>query len=443
MWADMAADTRIRRTGLLERYHATRNFLGLDSCVAASAKYSTEDRRPLTKDILFPALRQVIKTHPPLCVGLANESSSTAAFTRLHTIDLSRIVQFRDNDSLRDALESQLAEGFDTDADLPLWRIQVLGDNTVIFAIYHIIGDGLSTIAFHASLLRALRDVPAGDASPLVQTPNTILLSPPIEDVTSVRPSLSTIFDEVYRLFAPKYLSSDRKAWSGNPVPMGVNGSLRTNVRLMSFPAHEVTAFCTMCQTHRTTVTAAFYVLTVATLSRMLAGDPRYDAISSTVAISLRGAAGIPKDAICDYVSAHRTYPPADPRFSWPAAAHHAAKLRTQKSKARENIGMLRFLLGQYVPFFRSHLGRKRASGFVLSNLGRFDASAVEGTWNIVNTVFAQCDVVVGAAFKMNVVCDPTGALNIALTWGEHSIESDFVESFLSRFQDAFRGLLV
>ncbi|KAJ7683745.1 hypothetical protein B0H14DRAFT_2894417 [Mycena olivaceomarginata] len=325
--ADMAADTRIRRIGLLERYHATRNFLGLDSCVVASAKYSTEDRRPLTKDILF------------LLSG------------RLHTIDLSRIVQFRDNDSLWDSLESQLAEGFDTDADLPLWRIQVLGDNTVIFAIYHIIGDGLSTIAFHASLLRALRDVPAGDASPLVQTPNT--------DVTSVRPSLSTIFDEVYRL--------DRTAWSGKPVPMGVNGSLRTNVRLMSFPAQEVTAFCTMCQTHRTTVTAAFYVLTVATLSRMLAGDPRYDAISSTVAISLRGAAGIPKDAICDY-----------------------------KSKARENIGML-------------SLGKKRASGFVLSNLGRFDAPAVEGTWNIVNTVFAQCDVVVGAAFKMNVVCDPTG----------------------------------
>ncbi|KAJ7688899.1 hypothetical protein B0H14DRAFT_3051729 [Mycena olivaceomarginata] len=402
--ADMAADTRIRRIGLLERYHATRNFLGLDSCVVASAKYSTEDRRPLTKDNSLPCSQAGHKKH------ILPSSSSTAAFTRLHTIDLSRIVQFRDNDSLWDSLESQLAEGFDTDADLPLWRIQVLGDNTVIFAIYHIIGDGLSTIAFHASLLRALRDVPAGDASPLVQTPNTVLLSPPIEDVTSVRPSLSTIFDEVYRLFAPKYLSSDRTAWSGKPVPMGVNGSLRTNVRLMSFPAQE---------THRTTVTAAFYVLTVATLSRMLAGDPRYDAISSTVAISLRGAAGIPKDAICDYVSAHRTYPPADPRFSWPAAARYAAKLRTQKSKARENIGMLRFLLGQYVPFSAVISGKKRASGFVLSNLRRFDAPAVEGTWNIVNTVFAQCDVVVGAAFKMNVVCDPTGALNIALTWGE------------------------
>ncbi|KAJ7811921.1 hypothetical protein B0H14DRAFT_3879901 [Mycena olivaceomarginata] len=356
--ADMAADTRIRRIGLLERYHATRNFLGLDSCVVASAKYSTEDRRPLTKDI------------SSLLSG-----SSIAAFTRLHTIDLSRIVQFRDNDSLRDSLESQLAEGFDTDADLPLWRIQVLGDNTVIFAIYHIIGDGLSTIAFHASLLRALRDVPAGDASPLVQTPNTVLLSPPIEDVTSVRPSLSTIFDEVYRLFAPKYLSSDRTAWSGKPVPMGVNGSLRTNVRLMSFPAQEVTAFCTMCQTHRTTVTAAFYVLTVATLSRMLAGDPRYDAISSTLA--RRGA-------LC--------------RETTDAEEQGAREYRDAQVS-----------VGQYVPFFRSHLGKKRASGFVLSNLGRFDAPAVEGTWNIVNTVFAQCDVVVGAAFKMNVVCDPTG----------------------------------
>ncbi|KAF8216830.1 alcohol acetyltransferase [Mycena galopus ATCC 62051] len=432
-------DPQIRPVGLLERFHTTRHYLGFDSCVVASAKYD-QDHRPLTADIIFPALRQVIKAHPSLCVALENESSSKAAFTRLHTIDLSQIVEFRDAGSLQTALEGQLARGFDTLADAPLWRIQVLADNTVILAIYHGIADGMSTIAFHESLLLALRNVVVNDASPVVRIPDTIFISPPIEAATSLRPSLATLLNEVYQMFAPKYLTSDRSAWSGNPVPMA--GSLKTNVRLITIAAHDVTAFCEICGTHRATLTSAFYILTVAILSRILAGDPRYKSISASVPISLRGVAGISKNEICDAVSEHSTYPLVNPNFSWTAAARYAAKLRKQKSEAREKIGMLRFLFGQYVPFLRTRLGRKRTNGFVLSNLGRFDAPAVEGAWNILNTVFAQCDVVIGAAFKLNVVCDPTGVLNVALTWGDHSIDSGFVESFLSQFQDAFYDLL-
>ncbi|KAJ6519129.1 alcohol acetyltransferase [Mycena sanguinolenta] len=435
-----AKDSKVRPIGLLERFHSTRNFLGLDSCVVAAAKYATQDRRPLTTDILFSALRQVIKTNPSLCVALKNESSSEAAFTRLHTIDLSRIVEFRDSDSLQAALEGQLGHGFDTEADAPLWRIQVLGDNTVILAIHHAIADGLSTIAFHGSLLRALRNVSFGDASPLVRIPDALRMLPPVEAVTNVWPSLPTIFDKVYREFAPKYLQNNRHAWSGKPVPMG--GSLRTNIRLVSFPPHDVTALCALCRTHRATLTSAFYVLTVAILSRMLAGDSRYKTISSAVAVSLRGIAGISGDTICDFVSAHYAYPPVNPNFSWTAAARYAGELRKQKREARQSVGLLSLLFRNYVPFMRGHLGRKRDSGFVLSNLGRFDAHMLEGTWNVVNTVFAQCDVIIGAAFKLNVVSDPGGTLNIALTWGDNSVGTDFVESFISQFQDAFYGLL-
>jgi hypothetical protein len=373
-------------------------------------------------------------------VKLKNESSSNAAFTKLHAIDLSHVVEFRDNKSLQTALEGQLARGFDTNADLPLWRIQVLADNTLVFAVHHVVGDGLSTLAFHDSLLQAFRTVTVGDPSSIVQIPDTFRLSPPIEALTSLRPSLSRIYDEVYKLIAPKYWTPARAAWSGNPVPRA--GSLRTNVRLISIPAHEVTAFRTICRTHHATLTSAFYILTVAIISRMLGDDPRYKTISSGVAISLRQVAGLSRAAICDCVSAHYTYPPANPNFSWSTAARYAAKLRKQKIKARENVGMLRFLFGRYVPYMSSHLGTKRANGFVLSNLGRFDAPTVEGTWNIANTVFSQCDVLIGAAFKLNVVCDPSGAVNIALTWGEYGTDSGFVESFMSQFQDAFHDLL-
>ncbi|KAJ6534673.1 alcohol acetyltransferase [Mycena vulgaris] len=437
----MASDSHLRAIGLLERFHTTRHFLGLDTCVVASAKYATQDGLTLTKDILFAALCEVIKVHPSLGVKLENESTSSAAFTRLQTIDLSHLVQFTDNHNLQTALESQLAQAFDTDADFPLWRIQVLTDNTVILAMHHVIGDGLSAIAFHASLLDALRNSTARDASSFARIPNTTSLSPPIEAVTSLRPSLGTIIAEVLKLYAPKSWTRARFAWSGNPVQKAP--SLKTNLRLMSFPPQEVAAFCDICRTHRASLTSAFYVLTVAIISRMIARDPaRYKTISSAVPISLREICGIPRDVMCDYASAHYTYPRANPEFTWAAAARYAVELRKQKSKARENVGMLRFLSRDYVPYMTSHLGTKRASGFALSNLGRFDAPTAEGTWNIGHTVFAQCDVVIGAAFKLNVVCDPSGAMNVALTWGDQSIATHFIESFIPQFQKAFRDLL-
>ncbi|KAJ6620574.1 alcohol acetyltransferase [Mycena sp. CBHHK59/15] len=435
--------TRLRSVGLFERYHTTLHFLGFDSCVVASAKYSAQDQSILTKDVLFPALRKVIETHPALGVRLEGDLATSAAFfVRLASIDLSHVVEFSDTDDLQAAFEGQLMRPFDTNADLPLWRVEVLTDNTVIFALHHCIGDGMSSVVFHATLFQGLQDVDSPDGSTSVLIPNTVQLVPPIEAVTSVRPSLRKFFSALYNLFAPVSWRKANFAWTGRPVPN--IASLQTHVRLMKFNAPDVAAFSGACRTHRATLSSALYVLAVSVLSRMIANDPaRYKTISADVAISLRGVAGARADVMCDYASIHHTYPSVDPNFTWAAAARYAGELREQKSKARETVGLLRFLFGNYVGYMTGKLGKKRAVGVVLSNLGRFDVPTVEGKWRIENTVFAQCDVVLGAALKLNVVGDPTGAVNIALTWGEPGIDTEFVESFISQFQDAFRGLLV
>ncbi|KAJ7180932.1 alcohol acetyltransferase [Mycena filopes] len=450
-----ASQSHIRPIGLLERYHAARNFLGLDSCVVASAKYVTRDLRPLSRGILFPALRQVIEANPPLCVRLTNETRPDAAFTQLHEINLLRVVEFLDTDDFQAALEAQLARGFDTEADLPLWRIGVLADSsTIIFAVHHAVGDGLSTLAFHASLLQALRNAASEDIDtiPIVKIPPSLVLRSPVEQVVNIRPSFRTIFGEVYADLAERWPRARSTVWTGNPVPQRAK-SLRTHVRLLSIPAEDVVSFRATCRTHGATLTSAFYVLTVAIISRLLTvdGGPRsYKTISAAVAISLREAAGIGPSStgaiICDFVSAHTTHPPADPAFSWAAAARYAVVLRAQKrGAAAEKVGMLRFLGDDCAPYLAKHLGARRTGGFVLSNLGCFNlpqAVGSEGTWDIVSTVFAQCDVVVGAAFKLNVVCDPSGVLNLALTYGEDGIGALFVEMFVSQFRDSLYELL-
>jgi hypothetical protein len=86
-------------------------------------------------------------------------------------------------------------------------------------------------------------------------------------------------------------------------------------------------------------------------------------------------------------------------------------------------------------------LGKKRRFGFALSNLGRFEAPSVEGSWSIDEMFFSPCDSLTGAALGISAVGDPTGGLNISFKWGAESLDTEFVEEFISLFRDAFLGL--
>jgi hypothetical protein len=77
-----------------------------------------------------------------------------------------------------------------------------------------------------------------------------------------------------------------------------------------------------------------------------------------------------------------------------------------------------------------------------MSNVGRVHPPSVEGKWTIGRTIFAQCDVVIGAALILNLTGDPTGALNITFTWGEISLETSFVEAFITGLQEGFEKVI-
>jgi hypothetical protein len=124
-------------------------------------------------DILFPALRTLVETHASLGLRL-DEAAGNVYLVRLPVVDLSRVVEFSAKDDLQEAYESQLARGFETQTDLPLWRVEVLADNTVIFAVHHAVCDGMSLIVFPPSLLRALQKSGGRDTDTphLVQVPH-------------------------------------------------------------------------------------------------------------------------------------------------------------------------------------------------------------------------------------------------------------------------------
>ncbi|KAJ7038419.1 hypothetical protein C8F04DRAFT_1089091, partial [Mycena alexandri] len=56
--------------------------------------------------------------------------------------------------------------------------------------------------------------------------------------------------------------------------------------------------------------------------------------------------------------------------------------------------------------------------------------------------MFAQCDVVIAAAFNINVCGDPAGGLNITFSWGENRVDAGLVEGFIADFQEELRRVV-
>ncbi|KAJ7159033.1 alcohol acetyltransferase-domain-containing protein [Mycena crocata] len=438
----------LRELGVLEKYHATRHFMGMDACVVASARYNTLDNRVLTKEILFPALRILLETHAPLSVRFdGRDDRSDVSFTRLASVNLARVVEFSGNSNLQSALEKQLSQRFeDTVGDMPLWRLQVLSDNTVLFAIHHAIGDGLSTAAFHRVLIRALNAVP----SPPPTDSSTVAIHniphlPPIDDVTDLRPSLRTIFSVMFETFAPTSWTKGYTAWTGNPVPSVPK--MQSHVRLMKFAPADAKRFAATCRSHETSVSGGLYALAVCVLSRLVLkanNHPQYKTISVSVPVALRGVTGTAPDVICNHVSNWVSNPPLSPHFSWAQAAGVAAELQVQKRKSGELLGLLGWGKSQLVAFMKSQLGTKRTHGLIISNLGRVEVPAEdgEGRWGMDDMVFNTCDTFAGPAMGMNVVSGPAGGLNISITWGEKSLETEFVDAFIEVFREEWNKVL-
>lgn len=442
----VTSETLMLSQGLLERYHIVRNFLQLDSCVLCAARYTRREGLRLDKTILFPALRLVVERHAALGVCLAAEFSQQPSFSRLKTIDLSKVVEYCEMSNLEALMQVQFLRSFDTSADLPLWRLLVLSDNTVLFAWHHGIGDGLSGSVFHRTLLAALIDgskAPGSSADPdsLVAIPTTSSFSPAIETVTSLTPSWSKVFREVYDLMAPTSWTTAASAWTGNPVVQ--EPTLKTNIRLLDFSSSEIRQFTELCRSHQTTLTSTFQTLALSILSGLIT-DEKFKTISAYIPVSLRGIAGTSPDVFCDHVSAYHIYAPIKPTFAWDDASELASVLRKQPTKAREEIGMLKFLFGRYEAYFKGKLGAKRQGSLELSNLGKIPITndPTGAHWTIERMVFAQCDAATGSAIKLNMVGSPDGHVTIAVTWGEGAVSDSLAETFISRLQGGFRALL-
>ena len=452
----------------MERYHITRSHLGFDSCVIVSARYNARGI-VLNRQTLYPALSFVLRQLPALSiqVEIRSEPKEKPRFVRVPHVSLDDVVSFVEErpsdyeESLNRLIATQLSQSFELGALTPLWRLVVVSGCTVIFAYNHGIGDGQSGIAFHRALLCALNspsdtiNVP-GDKVPI---PDSLILVPPIEELTSVSVSFLTFLETFFNAFAPMSWTKKATAWTGNPVAAAA--SLETNVRCWEIPASDVTQLLRLCREHKTTLTAFFHTLLIGVCSRHLTDVKEQNRALKTIAISipvsLRRFTGASPYVMCDHASGCRFYEPITPlvsdvtslNFPWSTASDNSGKVQSGMNKNRETIGTIRYLftLGISEEKWKGALGKKRDVALELSNVGRFptpqtDSGDGENTWTISSVYFAQCDSAAGSALKINMAGSPTGTVNIAYTWGPGAIEDSLVNKVIEEVGASLSSIL-
>lgn len=427
--------------GLLERYHATRNYLGLDACVACAAQYTSSSGSILDKPTVIRALRKVAIDHPALCVRFTKESTH-AIFERLPRFDLNDIVHFRESDDdLQTIFAEQLPQGFDMTSGLPMWRVLVLKNGTVIFFWHHGFGDGRSGLSFHRAFVAALHSTSSEplDQDSIVIPPSTPMLKS-LDDLVDLSPTFKKFASEIYQLLVPVSWTKAASAWTGGMVVKKI--SLKTLVRIIEVSPEDMRKIMGECKKNKATLTAALQYHGLAIITQLIEEhkDGKWKTISSFIPLSLRPLSGLSDDAFCDHVSTLHLYTPLPVTFSWDQAAALTTKLRAAPARSPGHIGMLKYLYGKYEEFLKGKLGKKRQAGMEISNLGAFKypesvASPEQRTWSIGKMAFSQCDAVLGAALKLNVVGDPLGGLTICLTWGEDVVSKEFAEAFAGRLE--------
>lgn len=442
---------------MLERYHLTKNFLGLSSCTIVAAKFASASQQHLVPDTFYPALAHTINTHAALSVYVVGERGSRPCFATIREIDFEKAVRFTNQsvENLATLMEGEFMKRFDASVPLPLWRFIVTDDNIVIFSWHHAIADGQSGLAVLRTLLEGLnnRDSTKHKVTDYrsFNPVEGLKLEPTLEDMMNLSVSLKTFVKEISGAFLPKSWVQ-RTVWTGNKVPNATADTVKTSVRIITIPASSASHLLALARARKATLTSVMYVIGVVVLSRLIsarAENRKFKHISTFVDVSLRPVTKTPLTVMCEAVSSlHVRYEPLLYEFSWNCATIYATKLHKFVPNSYENIGMLKYLFGKYEKFYRDKFGKTREGSFELSNLGAFKTNlqdtkrAENGNWRIEEMYFSQDDGVEGCAVKISAVGSPNGIVTASISWGEASFDEALGENFTKGFEEQLSDLL-
>jgi len=484
--------------------------------VAAVYELADEEARIDTASLqtFIRPLKQIVQQHAWLWAVVKDKSTEKSYYAAVSSLDLAHHVVLTDrevNDTdgvaalIRSSLDEPLPDG------LPPWRVTVArlppipaSDSTpqktrclIAFAFSHVLGDGMTGLAFHHSFLEAWQSslLPSTDGVPETSTRVTCTatqsLPEPFDTPARLPISWGFLLGPLIAALLPKPIAHffglrahantiDAGTWTGTKIfqragsprkgASAVAGEGRgpvgehTKLRILEIDATVLQGVLCACRAHDAKLTALLQQLIVRALSScswLREGAEAPANFASQSAVNMRRSVhhpalqwGLYATAYYELhprvAAAHPTGSSTLPDAAWEAAAATTRRLADQATRLTDQpMALLR-----YAPSVRGwvagHLGQRRDGSFDVSNLGVFDgrgAEEKEATGRISKTVFAQPANVMSSPLTFNVITAHRGSLVCAVTWQEGALgvgverEEELVDGICESLEADFKGI--
>ncbi|KAL8696670.1 MAG: hypothetical protein Q9224_002679 [Gallowayella concinna] len=457
----------LRPLGMLEKMYPARQVLGVYNSVVITATYTVPSKleNGLLYNMFCASIVGLLHRHPSLCCYVEGEHTLKPTFRRLKTIQVKDVVQIVGLQQ-RHSLAQKLQELHDLEwpaGPNPLWKLVVMREQPhgsinstlhIALVYHHVIGDGLSGVAFHRSLLHEISSIGKDthhlqQAPETVDTPSSTSLLEPIEKLISLPVGWLFLIRQVVQEYAPQWLvGTSSPFWAGMPTKPLSECPLRSRLRLVSIQADELQLLLRESKRHKVTLTSLLTAAIVFALAVKLPGASRFLGITP---YTLRRVTGTAMDEMVNQSTIFETDYPAEmldcirktsnatehAKSLWTAAAYFYAQMQDELTKCpRDNLVGLLAYVSDYVKFYEKKIGRTREATFEVSNVGVFRTSeeSLPGNWTLKDMTFTQGAQPIGTAFTVNCVSVQGGPLTMAIAWQDSVIDEDIVDAVSHEF---------
>ncbi|RSL41027.1 hypothetical protein CEP53_013016 [Fusarium sp. AF-6] len=461
--------------GVLGQYYSAQHTLGQyrSACVVASYSILRPDNvgpsAPTINRLQFAlerCIQETIRQHPGLCYGVSDEmNAGIPLFRQLDYINRRDVLEIIDarhvsvptdmNQSTADVVLNRVLGERHANLWLnnrPAWKVVVIEhvhsprredpENSgltrldIAFFAHHAMADGLSGIAFHASLMEAFQNIlelSYPPTWPMVFTPKDA--PPAVEERVNCLPCTCTICSSPSICKGP--------VWAGNPISPAPLVDFKSMVRIISISAENLSGVLKRCKLSNITLTGLLHALICTSLCRRFKGIPGIRAVTPFSVRKLKNASG---REILNHISFLTTYVPGtelgkiagstlgsavEEQHVIQLAQHFSNDIGT-KVKQFPHGSMFTHLSGVkgFLSLCQSQVGTERLYTYELSNLGSASSIPIQSRnqLKLDKLVFTQCGMVTGPAMSFNCASVRGGSLTISITWEWGVVEESLIE---------------
>ena len=467
-----------------------RENLGFYNSVLVGAVYEFEDKNDdFTKPEFFIGpLKYCIDKHAALTVVVRDSHTEKAFYERVPIINLNNHIQIIQYDALGNnelaldemtKIEQHLLSilRIPWSSPFPPWRVVILplsgSANSgrsrclITFVFSHALGDGISLLAFHHTLLEAFRKSIDGGKSMLHNTLDREL-SPAFDTPERLPISWSYLIAPLLGVLLPTWLgeilglkasiaANDAGTWTGSPMFVNPNDPAATRIKLLEIGNVDFAKALSVARKHGAKLTAVMHQLIIRALDKAVP-DPNVNNWLSQTAVNMRPAVGVSDYEMGLFVTG--CFHPF-PRVSgssllseddWTAVRSMTEKLAESATVTQDQpIGLLR-----YIPSIRKwtkgQIGKQREGSYDVSNLGAFstkqgDPESEGRHCEITKMVFTHSTSPIAAPLVFSVVSVKGGSLIFSVGWTPGALglpeasEDEFVEGLCASLRDSFKTL--